>query len=282
MQSIIYRQIKYILYIADKPWWVLHMYIMYVNFLCTIFFYTYKKLCFYFLCIYLYIYLYLYISPRSLKCVLHRYFIMGLLFFHTISLRLKRPWTLGYRWGLDRGLLVKTLLSSLFTTVIQDSTHITVEVMSNCPSRVPLSTAASRFHIENHGLGIRGADPHPSYFTFDYKTPQNKLPIRGWWSQQNYISAKKQKWYFKTQNEYSVYPEMSGDKHRQGTVPDSEVRHWFLATIQQVGTNQLREAEQRNTPVMPSCPAFVLGVCQRVLAWLFYICSAQCCNVASR
>lgn len=43
MQSIIYRRIKYILYIADKPWWVLHMYSMYVNFYVHIFFTRIKK-----------------------------------------------------------------------------------------------------------------------------------------------------------------------------------------------------------------------------------------------
>lgn len=60
MQSIIYRRIKYILYIADKPWWVLHMYSMYVNFYVQSF-YKYKKHFSIFLCIYLYIlYIYLY------------------------------------------------------------------------------------------------------------------------------------------------------------------------------------------------------------------------------
>lgn len=62
MQSIIYRRIKYILYIADKPWWVLHMYSMYVNFYLQSFLHI-QKPCFYFLCIYLYreIYLFIYI-----------------------------------------------------------------------------------------------------------------------------------------------------------------------------------------------------------------------------
>lgn len=53
MQSIIYRRIKYILYIADKPWWVLHMYSMYVNLYVQSFLHL-QKLCFYFyLCIYI-------------------------------------------------------------------------------------------------------------------------------------------------------------------------------------------------------------------------------------
>lgn len=65
MQSIIYRQIKYILYIADKPWWVLHMYSMYVNFYIQSFLHIQKKPCFYFslyIFIFIYIYLYLYID----------------------------------------------------------------------------------------------------------------------------------------------------------------------------------------------------------------------------
>lgn len=55
MQSIIYRRIKYILDIADKPWWVLHMYIMYVNLYVQSFLHIQKAVSI-FLCIYLYIY----------------------------------------------------------------------------------------------------------------------------------------------------------------------------------------------------------------------------------
>lgn len=55
MQSIIYRRIKYILDIADKPWWVLHMYIMYVNLYVQSFLHI-QKVVSIFLCIYLYIY----------------------------------------------------------------------------------------------------------------------------------------------------------------------------------------------------------------------------------
>ena len=60
MQSIIYRRIKYILYIADKPWWVLHMYSMYVNFYVQSFLHI-QKPCFYF-SLYIFIYIYLYIE----------------------------------------------------------------------------------------------------------------------------------------------------------------------------------------------------------------------------
>ncbi len=60
MQSIIYRRIKYILYIADKPWWVLHMYSMYVNFYVQSFLHI-QKPCFYFsLYIFIYIYIFIY------------------------------------------------------------------------------------------------------------------------------------------------------------------------------------------------------------------------------
>ena len=63
MQSIIYRRIKYILYIADKPWWVLHMYSMYVNFYVQSFLHIQKALfLFFFIYIYIYIYIYLYIE----------------------------------------------------------------------------------------------------------------------------------------------------------------------------------------------------------------------------
>lgn len=62
MQSIIYRRIKYILYIADKPWWVLHMYIMYVNFYLQSFLHIQKAVfLFFFVYIYLYIFIDLYI-----------------------------------------------------------------------------------------------------------------------------------------------------------------------------------------------------------------------------
>lgn len=54
MQSIIYRQIKYILYIADKPWWVLHIYTMYVNFYIQSFLHIQKAL---YLVFFLYIYI---------------------------------------------------------------------------------------------------------------------------------------------------------------------------------------------------------------------------------
>lgn len=60
MQSIIYRRIKYILYIADKPWWVLHMYIMYVNFYLQSFLHI-QKPCFYF-SLYIFIFIYIYIE----------------------------------------------------------------------------------------------------------------------------------------------------------------------------------------------------------------------------
>lgn len=54
MQSIIYRRIKYILYIADKQWWVLHMYSMYVNFYVQSFLHIQKAL-FLFFFVYIYI-----------------------------------------------------------------------------------------------------------------------------------------------------------------------------------------------------------------------------------
>lgn len=68
MQSIIYRRIKYILYIADKPWWVLHMYIMYVNLYLQSFLHIQKAVSI-FLCIYLYLYIYIeifHILPTSI------------------------------------------------------------------------------------------------------------------------------------------------------------------------------------------------------------------------
>lgn len=68
MQSIIYRRIKYILYIADKPWWVLHMYIMYVNFYVQSFLHIEKAL-FLFFFVYIYIYLYreiFHVRPTSI------------------------------------------------------------------------------------------------------------------------------------------------------------------------------------------------------------------------
>lgn len=63
MQSIIYRRIKYILDIADKPWWVLHMYSMYVNFYLQSFLHIQKScVSISFVYIYLYIFIYLYIE----------------------------------------------------------------------------------------------------------------------------------------------------------------------------------------------------------------------------
>ena len=97
MQSIIYRRIKYILYIADKPWWVLYMYSMYVNFYVQSFLHLQKALIqFSYLCIYIDIFCVLptsictTIMKKKKKKHFYRYVnpFLSLLYYKCISIKI--------------------------------------------------------------------------------------------------------------------------------------------------------------------------------------------------
>ncbi len=48
------------------------------------------------------------------------------------------------------------------------------------------------FPAENHGLGFRGADPHPSCFTLSCEPIQWVQKVTNWWCHQDHIICKKQ------------------------------------------------------------------------------------------